>query len=132
MITPSQASEAERVSLAIEEGEPIEPSPQPIKGPTNTEIFDALALLHVTYPGERVQIWVGFKTNSDEIEFDARVGDSTDESPNVFAWGDTPRQAACQLIAKAGNRSKSARIARRMAQLQDELTKLQAEAKEVA
>lgn len=131
MITPSQAAEAERVSLAIEEGEPIEPATVTGPPPVGNPILDALDLLHQTYPSERVDIWAS-RVGDKPIRFTAMVeATSLPAEPVYEVWAESPMDAAEKLIAKAGSRNPSDRIRKRLAELQQEMERLNAEAKEV-
>lgn len=127
MITSTEAKAAEAFCAAIDAIEA--PAPQP-----PNPILDALDLLHRTYPGERVDIWASYRKH-DVIDYTAMVqGIYPDKDDTAWSQGThlTPQSAAESLLKEAGDRSRATRIAKRLAQLQDELTKLQAEAKEVA
>lgn len=126
MITQEDAKAANEFCAAIENGEaPPSQSSNPI--------LDALDLLHRIYPDERVDIWVSYRKDG-KVHYTALVqphsGGSTGAWSNGYQF--TPQAAADSLIKEAGDRSKATRIAKRLAELQQEIANLQAEAKEVA
>lgn len=84
------------------------------------EILEALDLLHRTYPEDRAEIWCGI--NSKGVYYHVMLG----EEETVWVHSATnPMQAAMQAIEKAGPRSKSARLAKRIATLKAEIAELE-------
>lgn len=124
MITPTEAKAAEEFCASVLAGNHVE---------STNPILDALDLLHITYPNERVDIWCSYRKGP--VEYIALVqGIYPDQDNTAWSKGThlTPQSAAESLLKEAGDRSRATRIAKRLAELQDELAKLQAEAKETA
>lgn len=124
MITPEQAKASdELLAAALDNENPSEPPPNPI--------LEALNLLHSTYPDERVDIWVSYREDG-KLHYTALV--QPHSGPGDSAWSKgyqfTAQAAADSLIREAGDRSRATRIAKRLAQLQAEIVRLNAEAKE--
>lgn len=92
-------------------------------------IVEAIELLHSTYPNDCVQLWVGYAANGN-IEYVARVGDeygTPPTGPNVYAQGQDPMDCARKAITEAGDRNPITIKQRRLAELQERVTKLQEE-----
>ena len=87
-------------------------------------ILDALKLLRVTYPTERVQLWAESSPGR-EVSYTASVGASGSSETPVFAWGEMPYEAVEKLIAKAGDRDPAKMKEKRIADLKAELAKLE-------
>lgn len=128
MITPEQAKAAdELLAAALDNENPSEPPPNPI--------LEALNLLHSTYPDERVDIWVSYREDG-KLHYTALVQPHKTGEGDSGVWSRgyqfTAQAAADSLIREAGDRSRATRIAKRLAQLQAEIARLNAEAKETA
>lgn len=91
-------------------------------------ILDALNLLRIAYPRERVDLWAVSNPNQEAPEYVAAVGTGSSGDNPVFVSGhSTPTEAAEALIDKAGDRDPAKLRQQRIDKLKAELAALEAE-----
>lgn len=125
MITQEDAQEANALCRAIDESEPM---PIAQLQPPSNRILEALDDLSSRYPDDTVSIFANKDGSSGKVEFCGYILYRNRDFDSVMGDRcDTPAEAVKKVIDKAGERTKSARIAKRIAELQKELAELEAQ-----
>lgn len=93
----------------------------------DTEIIAAIGRMRDLWPNEMVSMWVESRPQQ-ELNFIARIGDSSDTHPSEFGHGKTPTSAVDKLIPKVGERNPAKLLDKKISELRAELAKLQAQA----
>lgn len=96
-------------------------------------ILDALDDLSHRYPEDTVSIFVNKDGFSGKVQFSGYILYRNRDFDSVMGdYCATASEAVEKVTLKAGARTKAARIAKRLAELQQEMDRLNAEAKETA
>lgn len=91
----------------------------------NQRILETLESLGAALPWETVDLWIGREPEG-HLSFTTHVGETDFGAPYAFGHGETPEQAAQDLLAKVGDsRDPEKARAKKVRELQEQIEKLQ-------